>query len=38
MSSLQSSLKMPSVENDISGVDGYEDSAVGISVRFSFVV
>ena len=37
VSSSQSNLKMPSVENDISGIDGYEDSAVGMSVRFSFV-
>ena len=37
VSNLQSSLKMPSVENNISGIDGYEDSVVGMSVRFSFV-
>ena len=35
MSSSQSCLNIPSVENDISGIDGYKDSVIRTLVRFS---
>jgi len=37
MSSSQSCLNIPSVKSDISGKEGYEDSVIGTSVRFSSV-